>query len=53
MKEGTSYITINIGGAYKGVMVPQTLEPLSTVVPSFTALNSATGITVWGYKVAE
>ena len=53
LKEGTSYITINIGGAYKGVMVPQTLEPLSTVAPSFTALNSATGITVWGYKVAE
>ena len=53
LKEGTSYITINIGGAYKGVMVPQTLEPLRTVAPSFTALNSATGITVWGYKVAE
>lgn len=53
LKEGTSYITINLGGAYKGVMVPQTLEPLNTVAPSFTALNSATGVTIWGYKVTE
>ena len=53
LKEGTSYITINIGGAYKGVMVPQTLEPMNTVAPSFTALNSATGVTIWGYKVTE
>ena len=53
VKEGTSYITINLGAAYKGVMVPQTLEPANTVAPSFTALNSATGVTIWGYKVTE
>ena len=53
LKAGTSYITINIGADYKGVMVPQTLEPANTVAPSFTALNSTTGVTVWGYKVTE
>ena len=51
LKAGTSYITINIGADYKGVMVPQTLEPKNEVAPSFTALNSATGVTIWGYKV--
>ena len=50
IREGTSYITINIGGAYKGVMVPQTLEPTDTKVPCFTALDSQTGVTIWGYK---
>ena len=53
LKEGTSYITINLGAAYKGVMVPQTLEPANTMAPSFTALNSATGVTIWGYKITE
>ena len=52
-KTGTSYITLNIGGEYKGVMVPQTLEPTDTKVPCFTALCSQTGVTIWGYKVAE
>jgi hypothetical protein len=32
-------------------MVPQTLEPTDTKVPCFTALDSQTGITIWGYKV--
>ena len=50
-KTGTSYVTINIGSDYKGVMVPQTLEPTDTKVPCFTALDSQTGITIWGYKV--
>ena len=51
MKSGTSYITINVGGkVYKGVMVPQTLEPYSVQTPSFTALDSSTGVTIWGYK---
>jgi len=49
--EGTSYITINIGADYKGVMVLQTLEPSNTQVPSFTCLRSLTGVTIWGYKV--
>ena len=52
-KEGTCYITINIGQEYKGVMVLQTLEPTNTQVPSFTALRSATGVTIWGYKYAD
>lgn len=51
IKAGTSYITINLGSDYKGVMVPQTLEPTDTKVPCFTALDSKTGITIWGYKV--
>lgn len=56
VREGTSFVTINIGKEYKGVMVPQTLEGsaapyLST--PAFTALDSSTGVTIWGYKVAE
>ena len=50
IKSGTSYITINIGSDYKGVMVPQTLEPTDTKVPCFTALDSKTGVTIWGYK---
>ena len=40
IKTGTSYITIQLGADYKGVMVPQTLEPTDTKVPSFTALDS-------------
>ena len=51
VKAGTSYITINLGSDYKGVMVPQTLEPTDTKVPCFTALDSKTGVTIWGYKV--
>ena len=53
VKEGTCYITINIGTEYKGVMVLQTLEPKNEQVPAFTALRSATGVTIWGYKYAE
>ena len=53
IKEGTSYITINIGVEYKGVMVIQTLEPTNDQVPSFTCLRSATGVTIWGYKYAN
>ena len=53
VKEGTSYIDINIGAEYKGVMVLQTLEPANTQVPSFTCLRSTTGVTIWGYKVTE
>ena len=50
IKTGTSYITIKIGSEFKGVMVPQTLEPTDTKVPCFTALDSQTGVTIWGYK---
>ena len=51
IKAGTSYITFSVGDLqYKGVMVPQTLEPTDTKVPCFTALDSKTGITIWGYK---
>ena len=50
IKSGTSYITINIGSEYKGVMVPQTLEPTDEKAPSFTALDSQTGVTIWGYR---
>jgi arabinan endo-1,5-alpha-L-arabinosidase len=51
IKAGTSYITFSVGDSqYKGVMVPQTLEPTDTKVPCFTALDSKTGITIWGYK---
>jgi arabinan endo-1,5-alpha-L-arabinosidase len=52
--EGTSYITLKIGGTtYYGVMVEQTLEPYDTKAPAFTALASTTGVTVWGYKYGE
>ena len=51
--EGTCYITINIGTAYKGVMIRQTLEPKNEKAPAFTALRSATGVTVWGYRYAD
>ena len=50
VKSGTSYITINIGSVYKGVMVPQTLEPKDEKAPCFTALDSQTGVTIWGYR---
>ena len=52
-KSGTCYFTINIGAEYKGVMIRQTLEPQNQKVPAFTSLNSATGVTIWGYKYAE
>ena len=52
-KSGTSYVTIKLGSEYKGVMVPQTLEPTDTKAPCFTALDSSTGVTIWGYKVTE
>ena len=52
VKSGTSYITFNIDGSeFKGVMVPQTLEPTDTKTPCFTALDSQTGVTIWGYKI--
>jgi hypothetical protein len=51
VREGTSYITINIGQEYKGVMILQTLEPKNEQVPCFTCLNSQTGVTIWGYKM--
>ena len=50
---GTSYVTLVIDGVtYKGVMVDQTLEPTTTVVPAFTALAKS-GVTVWGYRYAD
>lgn len=52
-KSGTCYITINIGADYKGVMIRQTLEPNNDKAPCFTALNSKTGVTIWGYKYAN
>ena len=52
-KAGTSYITINIGGEYKGVMVEQTLEPKNEKAPCFTALCAKTGVTIWGYKYSN
>jgi arabinan endo-1,5-alpha-L-arabinosidase len=53
--EGTSYISITLTGSteYHGVMVEQTLEPSTRKVPAFTALQSSTGVTIWGYKYAE
>ena len=50
VKTGTSYVTINLGKEFKGVMIPQTLEPTEVKTPCFTALDSSTGVTVWGYK---
>ena len=49
-KTGTSYVTIELGSEFKGVMIPQTLEPTDVKTPCFTALDSATGVTIWGYK---
>ena len=50
--EGTAYVDIKLGNnTYKGVMVPQTMEPYNDkVVESFTCLDSSTGVTIWGYK---
>ena len=53
VKSGTSYITINLGSDYNGVMIEQTLEPQNEKAPCFTALDSKTGVTIWGYKYAE
>ena len=50
-KSGTCYVTVKIGqDEYKGVMIRQTLEPKNDKTPCFTALNSKTGVTIWGYK---
>ena len=48
IKEGTSYITINLDKEYKGVIVEQTLEPTDDKTIAFTALNG-NGVTIWGY----
>ena len=53
VREGTSYVTLTIGDEYKGVMIPQTLEPSDEKAPAFTGLCSKTGVTVWAYKYAE
>ena len=53
VKSGTSYITLNIGQEYKGVMVIQTLEPKNDQAPCFTALNAKTGVAIWGYRYAD
>lgn len=53
VKEGTSYMTIQIGNdEYKGVMVEQTLEPTSEKAAAFTAV-AKNGVTIWGYKPTE
>jgi arabinan endo-1,5-alpha-L-arabinosidase len=53
VKEGTSYMTIQIGNdEYKGVMVEQTLEPTSEKAAAFTAV-AKNGVTIWGYKPIE
>ena len=53
VKEGTSYMTIQIGNdEYKGVMVEQTLEPSSEKAAAFTAV-AKNGVTIWGYKPTE
>ncbi len=53
VKEGTSYMTIQIGNdEYKGVMMEQTLEPTSEKVAGFTAV-AKNGVTIWGYKPIE
>ena len=53
VRAGTSYVTLSIGDEYKGVMIPQTLEPSDEKAPAFTGLCSKTGVTVWAYKYAE
>ncbi len=53
VKAGTSYITLNINGEYKGVMVEQTLEPKNEKAPCFSALCARTGVTIWGYKYSN
>ena len=53
VRAGTSYVTLTIGDEYKGVMIPQTLEPSDEKAPAFTGLCSKTGVTVWAYKYAE
>ena len=51
IEEGTSYVTIQTGTSlYDGVMIEQTLEPTDRKTPSFTALCTATGVTIWGYQ---
>lgn len=53
VKEGTSYMTIQIGNdVFKGVMVEQTLEPTSDKAAAFTAV-ARNGVTIWGYKPIE
>ena len=52
--EGTSYISITVGGkTYKGVMIEQTMEPMTQKVAAFTAMTTSDGNTLWGYKVPE
>ena len=65
VEAGTSYVTMNIGGAnYNGVMVDQLIEPNTannsiTFTPStknktkaFTGLGNS-GVTVWAYRTGD
>ena len=55
MKEGTGYITLTLGGvAYKGVVVPQTLDGTTIPVVGITATaesGNSCGVQLWAYQV--
>jgi arabinan endo-1,5-alpha-L-arabinosidase len=53
IQEGTSYINITLGSVtYRGVVIEQMLEPTTTQTIAFTAMSTATGVSVWGYQTA-
>ena len=53
IQEGTSYINITLGRVtYRGVVIEQMLEPTTTQTIAFTAMSTATGVSVWGYQTA-
>ena len=50
IEEGTSYITVKVGGTnYYGVMIYQTLEKTDNTTPAFTCM-AASGVSLWGYQ---
>ncbi len=55
LTEGTAYITLTLGGvAYKGVVVPQTLDGTTIPVVGITATaesGTSCGVQLWAYHV--
>ncbi len=50
--EGTSYLTIRLGTVtYSGVIFEEQMDSRSIRTISFTAMATASGVNVWGYKM--
>lgn len=52
--EGRSYLTLNLDGSiYEGVLLEQLQNDVSRRTVSFSAMNAAGNLTLWGYRVPK